>query len=226
MSSPCARSARHAAQAQDLLDDLARIDLGQLNPGDLLDETELSETYGVSRTPVREAILYLEALGLVHRSYAADGTATFQTIYPGCYAGRVPHMHFEIYRSTTAPANATTLVDAADEEKEFMWSTSGGRRGRSGVVWAVAIGVEQDEGRRLAADAAVLLDQIVHCPVAAFQLHAGDARVTRTLGAGGALPRGGAPLRLRVAARRESAVRPAGQRDPSRRPRSSQEWIR
>jgi DNA-binding GntR family transcriptional regulator len=46
---------------------LARIDLGQLNPGDLLDEGQLSETYGVSRTPVREAILYLEALGLVRR---------------------------------------------------------------------------------------------------------------------------------------------------------------
>jgi len=46
---------------------LARIDLGQLNPGDVLDEAELSETYGVSRTPVREAILYLEALGLVRR---------------------------------------------------------------------------------------------------------------------------------------------------------------
>lgn len=46
---------------------LARIDLGQLNPGDLLDEAELAETYGVSRTPVREAILYLEALGLVRR---------------------------------------------------------------------------------------------------------------------------------------------------------------
>ena len=46
---------------------LTRIDLGQLNPGDLLDEAELSETFGVSRTPVREAILYLEALGLVRR---------------------------------------------------------------------------------------------------------------------------------------------------------------
>jgi DNA-binding GntR family transcriptional regulator len=46
---------------------LGRIDLGQLNPGDVLDEAELSETYGVSRTPVREAILYLEALGLVRR---------------------------------------------------------------------------------------------------------------------------------------------------------------
>ncbi len=31
---------------------------------------------------------------------AADGTASFQTIVPGCYAGRWPHIHFEIYRST------------------------------------------------------------------------------------------------------------------------------
>lgn len=36
---------------------------------------------------------------------ASDGTATFQTIYPGCYAGRMPHMHFEVYRSTTTASS-------------------------------------------------------------------------------------------------------------------------
>lgn len=46
---------------------LQRIDLGELNPGDLLEEAELVQAFGVSRTPVREAILYLEALGLVRR---------------------------------------------------------------------------------------------------------------------------------------------------------------
>jgi DNA-binding GntR family transcriptional regulator len=46
---------------------LQRIDLGLLNPGDLLDEAELAATFGLSRTPVREAVLYLEALGLVRR---------------------------------------------------------------------------------------------------------------------------------------------------------------
>jgi protocatechuate 3,4-dioxygenase beta subunit len=35
----------------------------------------------------------------------SDGLATFQTIYPGCYAGRVPHIHFEVYRSTTTATN-------------------------------------------------------------------------------------------------------------------------
>jgi protocatechuate 3,4-dioxygenase beta subunit len=29
----------------------------------------------------------------------ADGVVEFQTIFPGCYDGRMPHMHFEIYRS-------------------------------------------------------------------------------------------------------------------------------
>lgn len=46
---------------------LTRIDLGQLNPGDVIDEAELVTTFGVSRTPVREAILHLEAVGLVRR---------------------------------------------------------------------------------------------------------------------------------------------------------------
>jgi protocatechuate 3,4-dioxygenase beta subunit len=35
----------------------------------------------------------------------STGTATFTSIFPGCYAGRWPHIHFEIYSSL---ANATT----------------------------------------------------------------------------------------------------------------------
>ncbi len=31
----------------------------------------------------------------------SDGVVEFTTIVPGCYAGRWPHIHFEIYRSTT-----------------------------------------------------------------------------------------------------------------------------
>jgi protocatechuate 3,4-dioxygenase beta subunit len=29
----------------------------------------------------------------------ADGRAWFKTIFPGCYSGRWPHIHFEVYRS-------------------------------------------------------------------------------------------------------------------------------
>jgi protocatechuate 3,4-dioxygenase beta subunit len=36
---------------------------------------------------------------------ASDGTATFVTVFPGCYSGRVPHIHFEIYRSTSTASS-------------------------------------------------------------------------------------------------------------------------
>jgi protocatechuate 3,4-dioxygenase beta subunit len=35
----------------------------------------------------------------------ANGQATFTTIFPGCYAGRYPHIHFEVYRSLNTATN-------------------------------------------------------------------------------------------------------------------------
>jgi protocatechuate 3,4-dioxygenase beta subunit len=35
----------------------------------------------------------------------AAGQATFTTIFPGCYAGRYPHIHFEVYRSLATATN-------------------------------------------------------------------------------------------------------------------------
>lgn len=46
---------------------LAWIDGGRLNPGDVIDEAELVRCTGASRTPLREALLKLEATGLVRR---------------------------------------------------------------------------------------------------------------------------------------------------------------
>ena len=40
----------------------------------------------------------------------ADGSASFSTIVPGCYAGRWPHMHFEIFRSSTAASNYSNAL--------------------------------------------------------------------------------------------------------------------
>jgi len=55
-------------QTHSLIDEIfRRIDLGALNPGDTIDELELVATFGVSRTPVREALLQLEAVGLIRR---------------------------------------------------------------------------------------------------------------------------------------------------------------
>ena len=47
---------------------LGWIDIGRLNPGDVIDEAPLATEFGVSRTPVREALLQLEAMGLICRN--------------------------------------------------------------------------------------------------------------------------------------------------------------
>src|SRR6478609_3202384 len=40
----------------------------------------------------------------------ASGTATFTTVFPGCYPGRWPHIHFEVYRSTAEATSAGQIV--------------------------------------------------------------------------------------------------------------------
>ena len=41
----------------------------------------------------------------------AKGQLTFTTIFPGCYSGRWPHIHFEVYPSLTAATDATAVSD-------------------------------------------------------------------------------------------------------------------
>lgn len=60
----------------------------------------------------------------------ADGLATFQTIYPGCYSGRVPHIHFEVYRSTTTATNwnnklRTSQLCFPSDSNTAVYATSG-----------------------------------------------------------------------------------------------------
>lgn len=40
----------------------------------------------------------------------ANGQVTFQTIFPGCYSGRYPHIHFEIYPSLSMATLYTNKV--------------------------------------------------------------------------------------------------------------------
>lgn len=46
---------------------IAQIDAGKILPGDAIDEKEMMQLCGVSRTPVREALIRLETDGLVQR---------------------------------------------------------------------------------------------------------------------------------------------------------------
>ena len=40
----------------------------------------------------------------------AAGTASFSTVFPGCYDGRWPHIHFEVYRSTAEATSDGQIV--------------------------------------------------------------------------------------------------------------------
>ncbi len=43
----------------------------------------------------------------------ASGQVTFSTIFPGCYCGRWPHIHFEIYPSLSAATDSSAVSDYA-----------------------------------------------------------------------------------------------------------------
>jgi protocatechuate 3,4-dioxygenase beta subunit len=40
----------------------------------------------------------------------ADGIATFTSIFPGCYSGRWPHVHFEVFPSLDAAADVANTI--------------------------------------------------------------------------------------------------------------------
>ena len=62
---PCAPHARDHTDAYSMI--LEAIDIGTYRPGDRLVESELAERFGVSRTPVREALQRLETQSLLSR---------------------------------------------------------------------------------------------------------------------------------------------------------------
>lgn len=40
----------------------------------------------------------------------SGGVVTFTSIFPACYSGRVPHVHFEVYRSLSAATSAANRI--------------------------------------------------------------------------------------------------------------------
>ncbi len=60
----------------------------------------------------------------------ASGVVRFTTIYPGCYSGRWPHMHFEVYKSLTAATSvsnkiATSQIAMPLASNNLVYATSG-----------------------------------------------------------------------------------------------------
>lgn len=60
----------------------------------------------------------------------ASGRVTFTTIYPGCYSGRWPHIHFEVYPTLSSATNvrnkiATSQIALPKETNDLVYATSG-----------------------------------------------------------------------------------------------------
>lgn len=60
----------------------------------------------------------------------ANGTVTFTSIYPACYSGRWPHIHFEIYEDVatavaTGPIVKTSQIALPPETNGAVYATSG-----------------------------------------------------------------------------------------------------
>jgi len=60
----------------------------------------------------------------------SNGVVTFTSVYPACYSGRWPHIHFEVYPSlakATDPANkiATSQVALPKDTCDLVYATEG-----------------------------------------------------------------------------------------------------
>lgn len=58
------------------------------------------------------------------------GTVTFTSIYPGCYSGRWPHIHFEVYEDVdtavaTGPIVKTSQIALPEETSAKVYATAG-----------------------------------------------------------------------------------------------------
>ena len=60
----------------------------------------------------------------------ASGTVEFTSVFPGCYDGRWPHIHFEVYSSladatTSGPIVTTSQIALPKEACDAVYATSG-----------------------------------------------------------------------------------------------------
>jgi len=65
----------------------------------------------------REGRYSMYSAGVTNENYlravqatGSDGRLSFQTIFPGCYDGRMPHMHFEVFRSTAQASQFSNKI--------------------------------------------------------------------------------------------------------------------
>ncbi|NUR06685.1 MAG: 3,4-dioxygenase subunit beta [Nocardioidaceae bacterium] len=77
-------------------------------------------------TPGLEDVNYLRGVQTVDDT----GTATFTTVFPGCYQGRWPHIHFEVYADAAdatrdGPIVKTSQIALPKEACDLVYATDG-----------------------------------------------------------------------------------------------------
>lgn len=65
----------------------------------------------------------------------SNGVVTFTTIFPGCYAGRMPHVHFEVYQSLAKATVASNRIKTS--QFGFPTATSAEAYASSGYATSV-----------------------------------------------------------------------------------------
>jgi protocatechuate 3,4-dioxygenase beta subunit len=85
----------------------------------------------------RDGNYSLYSAGVTNQNYLrgvqaadANGKVTFTSIFPGCYSGRWPHIHFEVYPSLSAATNvankiATSQLALPKATCDLVYATSG-----------------------------------------------------------------------------------------------------
>jgi len=85
----------------------------------------------------REGRYSLYTAGATNQNYLrgvqeadANGRVTFQSVYPGCYAGRWPHIHFEVYQNLAAAQSvrnkiATSQIALPKSANDLVYATAG-----------------------------------------------------------------------------------------------------
>ncbi len=65
----------------------------------------------------RDGLYSLYSAGVTNQNYLrgvqaadANGTVSFTTIFPGCYPGRWPHMHFEVFDNLAAAGSLANRI--------------------------------------------------------------------------------------------------------------------
>jgi protocatechuate 3,4-dioxygenase beta subunit len=94
----------------------------------------------------------LYSSGVTNQNYlrgvqAADamGKLSFTSIFPGCYAGRWPHIHFEVFRSLSAATNvsnkiATSQIALPKTANDLVYATPGYESSRTNAAQVTLAG--------------------------------------------------------------------------------------